>query len=807
MDAPAPAKSSSRAVQRVMGRLVRQVSDRPGLLGVVAAVALFVGASASMWVLQRTAVAVLERSVRESLLNVVRLASNQVDAEKHALIVDPSQDGSPTYESLAEGLRGVMRYVPELRYAYTFRRSPEGLRFVIDASPRGGYALNGRAEHSEVNELYPDPDEAMLEVIRTQVATVCAEPYRDDWGALFSAYAPVRDSQGRTQCYVGVDLDASTYLTRVAAMGSAMHAGIMVAGIVSCSFGLSVAILRRKRLAADLAAAESSARLERLALNLPGMVYMHRERADGTVQIPFASRGIEKLLGVTPEQLRDDANAGVGLIHEDDVAQVRASIAESKGSLGMWQCEFRVRRTDGQVRWVDARAVPQREPDGAVLWHGYLFDSTERKETEIELQRAKVEAESASRAKSEFVANVSHEIRTPMTAIVGYAELMRDAGTDSGAITQHDAADAIARNADHLLAIINDILDMSRVEAGAMSVQRNPTDLATIASEVLGLLRQRALARGLKLSLAVDPAVPELIYSDAMRVRQILINLVGNSIKFTNEGAISVHIGLAGGQVAIAVRDTGIGMTQTQIGKLFAAFSQVDTSPTRAFGGTGLGLALSKRLARLLGGDVTVTSEPGVGSEFTLLLPAESAGRRRTLGTAAGALQRKAAANDRPLAGARILLAEDGPDNARLISHHLERAGAQVVVAPDGRKAVNAVRQQRDQGEPHSFDLVLMDMQMPDLDGYEATAMLRSDGVSTPIVALTAHATTADRARCMAVGCSDYATKPIPREALLELCKHWVSRLAEAPDLEGLPEGVSARPQLGRSRPPAARAS
>ncbi|MFO0963215.1 MAG: ATP-binding protein [Phycisphaerales bacterium] len=792
-----------RAVRRRVGHTARQVADRPTLLGAVAALVFFSGAVISMWALHHTAIEVLQRSVQDSLLNVARIASSNIDPDKHRVLTDPSQDGSPEYEEIAEGLRTVMRYVPEVRYVYTYRNSREGLRFVVDASPRGQMLANGRAEHVSINELYPNPDPAMLAVLREQAATVSMDPYTDDWGTLFSAYAPVRDALGRTECYIGVDIDASNYISRVAAMGSAARAGVLVAAIGSLCIGLSVTVFRRKRMAADRAAAESSARLERIAMNLPGMVYMLHERPDGVARFSYVSRGVERVFGIEAGEVREDAALAFGMIHDEDIEGVRATLAQARAQLGMWKCEFRVHRADGQLRWIDGRAIPQREPDGSVLWHGYLFDSTERKETELALERAKREAEAASRAKSEFVANVSHEIRTPMTAIVGYAELMRDGDSGGGDISREEAADAVARNADHLLAIINDILDMSRVEAGAMTVQRVPTDLRAIASEVLALLRQRAAARGLDLSLTVDPGAPEAILADPMRVRQIIINLVGNSIKFTNSGGVSVRIGMQGERVAIAVQDTGIGMSPEQVSKLFAAFSQVDTSPTRAFGGTGLGLALSRRLAQLMRGDISVSSEPGVGSTFTVLLPAERAATPRTGSHAAPGLAAAAVAPEaRPLAGRRILLAEDGPDNARLLIHHLERAGAEVLHAADGRKAVYALMTDRERTHGTHFDLVLMDMQMPDLDGYDATAMLRRDGVTLPIIALTAHATAADRARCIAVGCNDYATKPIGRDALIEVCLRWIERGgADAPAEGAAPAAASpARPPATASK-------
>ncbi|HNO76471.1 MAG TPA: ATP-binding protein [Phycisphaerae bacterium] len=400
----------------------------------------------------------------------------------------------------------------------------------------------------------------------------------------------------------------------------------------------------------------------------------------------------------------------------------------------------------------------------------------------FELESAK--AKRATAAKSEFLARMSHEIRTPMTAILGFAESLRKRELDE--VQAIDAIDTIHSNGQYLLGLINDILDMTKIEAGKLEIEHVSCTPRLIVAETMELMNVRAEAK--KISLFADflGPIPETIVSDPTRLKQILINLVGNAIKFTEKGEVRVIVRTVhnskdndsaaeahnGALLQFDVLDSGIGMTETQTQRLFKPFVQADTSMTRRFGGTGLGLTISKELANLLGGDVTVVySQPGSGTLFRATVATGSLVGVRMIDPKTVqdfAEPTHAASTQRPdsLLGAKILLAEDGIDNQRLITFVLKKAGADVEVAPDGQHALFKALEAERKGRP--YDVILMDMQMPVLDGYQATTALRCCGYLRPIIALTAQAMTGDRETCIKAGCDGYATKPIDRNALIE---------------------------------------
>ncbi len=396
--------------------------------------------------------------------------------------------------------------------------------------------------------------------------------------------------------------------------------------------------------------------------------------------------------------------------------------------------------------------------------------------SEQRLRELAARAETANHAKSEFLANMSHEIRTPMTAILGYTDIVQ--GSEAEPAERADALHAIRRSGEHLLSIINDVLDLSKIESGRLEVSRQTVDLGVLLGDVVSGLRRQAERKGLVLTAGLDAPVPDRVITDAQRVRQVLINLTGNAIKFTESGTVNLAVSYRLGRLTVRVRDTGVGIPEEKLELVFQPFEQADNSMTRRHEGTGLGLTISRRLAGLLGGELTATSRVGQGSEFVLDIPAPPAENAReicSLPVAPLAPPPPAPApQTRGLAGARVLLAEDGPDNQKLISFILRKAGMQVDVVSNGREAVDRIA--ADDG----YDLFITDMQMPEMDGYAAARLLRTRGYDRPILALTAHAMQGDRERCLQAGCDDYQTKPIDRAGLLNAIERLLDRDAPA---------------------------
>ncbi len=387
----------------------------------------------------------------------------------------------------------------------------------------------------------------------------------------------------------------------------------------------------------------------------------------------------------------------------------------------------------------------------------------------------------ADRAKSEFLANMSHEVRTPLTAILGFTEELIDEASRPGSGPGVDPALlTVKRNSQHLLAVVNDILDLSRIEAGKFTVEDVTCAPMRIVADVVALLRPRAVEKQLRLETRLRGPIPAEIRSDPTRLLQILVNLTGNAIKFTEHGGITLRLELipatatSAALLAFDVVDTGVGLAPDEQARIFEAFAQADASLTRRHGGTGLGLTISRALARLLGGDLTVESAPGRGSVFRATVATGPLEGVRLLDVPEALevhTQRAPVKAERPperLTG-RVLLAEDGADNQALISLVLRRAGLEVELACDGQIAFESVVAAEERGQP--FDLIVMDMQMPLMTGYEATAALRREGFDLPILALTAQAMAGDREKCLAAGCNEYLSKPIDRERLVTLAR------------------------------------
>jgi two-component system CheB/CheR fusion protein len=465
--------------------------------------------------------------------------------------------------------------------------------------------------------------------------------------------------------------------------------------------------------------------------------------------------------------------------HKDDKPAVEnainACLANQTG--GLMSCEHRVVLPGGKIRWLDVRkqVFLDASTDPPTPTYGILAaqDITTDKLIEQSLNKSREAAEAANESKSEFLANMSHEIRTPMTAILGYTDLVADLVDDPEA-TSH--LQTIRRNGDFLLDIINDILDLSKIEAGKLEISEERFSPKQLVEDVRSIMEVRATEENLKLNIEYRGKIPSTIQSDAKRLRQILINLVGNAIKFTRQGSVRIVVQCdpSQRQLQYCIIDTGIGISDEQQKNLFQAFSQGDGNVNREFGGTGLGLAISKRLTEMLGGEISLQSKLGEGSTFVVSVRTGNLDQVDMIdGTDQASAESVQPKNEEIELNCHVLIVDDSRDIRFLSRRFLTAAGATVEEAEDGELAVIAATDALASGKV--FDLILLDMQMPRLDGYETARALRALGFTGPIIALTADAMQGDMNRCIESGCNDYLSKPIDRSILLQKVKYYVT--------------------------------
>ncbi|MGQ9505579.1 MAG: ATP-binding protein [Thermogutta sp.] len=513
-----------------------------------------------------------------------------------------------------------------------------------------------------------------------------------------------------------------------------------------------------------------------------------------------------QLFGRTREEVI--GQRAVRFAHPEDVHILRKQYRlRRRGLSSTYQVRFI--RGDGAVRWLSVAVWPVYDEKGRYCGGlGLVADITEQKQAEEELrlyaqkletvvkqlEKAQEEAQAASRAKTEFLAAVSHELRTPLTAILGYAEILLLEG-DLSRIPPNrlNAVQTILRNGESLLQIVNDLLEMAKMETGRLELNIREFSLIELIQDVVRLMQVRAETKKLPLRLEVLGPVPKMIRSDPLRLRQILINLIGNAIKFTEHGSVRLVVQVpkendGSCTLRCEVIDTGIGVPHELCDKIFEPFHRGDAESKRRFSGTGLGLSVSRAFARRLGGDITVVSEVGLGSNFCLTIPLGAATQYEWIScnnedSNALPIPKKptvAAENFHPnlTLGTRVLLVDDCLDTQRLFAHILAKAGADLTTAGTGREALRAAI--RAMVEQRPYDCILLDMQLPDLDGHQVARMLRESGYTAPIVALTANSLPDERERCLNSGCDDFASKPLNRRALLELVAKYSPRTLAA---------------------------
>jgi len=510
---------------------------------------------------------------------------------------------------------------------------------------------------------------------------------------------------------------------------------------------------------------QSDERLHQVIESAPNGLMMVDQNGD----IVLCNAEIESLFGYQRKEL---LGKKIGILIPDRDRQKGHKLWDDfflnpvKGQVGVDR-ELTGLRKDGTEFPVEIGLSPMNTSEGQFVLAS-IIDITDRQRIARDLVATKEAAESANIAKSAFLANMSHEIRTPLGAVLGFADLVIDPQVLPSEKAHFVAA--IKRNGDLLSNIINDILDLSKIEAGKMQIVTQEVALSEILNDTKILLDLQANDKGISLLFNVDKNAPEILKTDPLRLRQILINIIGNAIKFTSKGTVDVNIRLESPQsnqncLTFIVNDTGCGISPDQVGKLFTPFSQADATSKRQFGGTGLGLVLSKRFANLLGGDVVLTETTlNKGSSFTITIDPGPIQTLQVEVRKPKQVDGQSGATIR-LDGIKVLLAEDAPDNQMLVTRLLKLAGATVDVASNGREAIIKAK------EDH-YDVLLMDLQMPGMDGFEATMELRKDGYRGKIVALTAHALNDDRDRCLQSGFDDHISKPVNRDILVERVYH-----------------------------------
>ncbi len=524
---------------------------------------------------------------------------------------------------------------------------------------------------------------------------------------------------------------------------------------------------------------QSEEKFRSLVANIPDVIWS----SDRDGRTHYISPNAERVFGFTPDEMCEEGTKlWVGQIDLSDSQRIVDAFHRLFAEGRPFDVEYQLQRKDGEWIWVHDRAYRTYERDGVRCADGVISDITERKRAEEEMRKAREAAEAANRAKSQFLANMSHEIRTPMNGVIGAAGLLLDTELTA---EQRQYAAIVRSSGEALLKVINDILDFSKIEARKLTLETTDLDLRTVLEDAVAVLALKASEKGLELSCEIEPGTPTLLRGDPFRVRQVLVNLLGNAVKFTPQGEVAVRVQLEAEEACTAtlgftVRDTGIGFRQDRASTLFEPFVQADGSSTRRYGGTGLGLTISRQLVEMMGGQIGVESKEGKGSTFWFTgvfekqpQPSAPIGARGNADPPSATLahtQLKAAGANRQ---ARILLAEDNLTNQVVAKAMLNKLGYNADVVANGAEALQALREA-------DYALLLMDCEMPEMDGYEATRRIRNCLAGThnphvPIIAITADAMSGDRDKCLQAGMNDYLAKPVELRKLAGALEKWLN--------------------------------
>jgi len=510
---------------------------------------------------------------------------------------------------------------------------------------------------------------------------------------------------------------------------------------------------------------EKDMQFRKLSSNVSDLLYQFTRRPDGSYCVPIASEGIKNIFGCSPEDVLDDFTPIGRVIYPDDAVRVISDIEYSAEHLTHFTCEFRVQIPGKEIQWIFSRSTPEKLPDGSVTWFGFNADITERKKAELELLLAKEKAEESDRLKTAFLANMSHEIRTPMNGILGFAELLKE--PDLTGEQQQEYIRIIEKAGARMLNIITDIVNISKIEAGLMEVNLTESNINEQIEYINTFFKPEVEAKGIQLSFKnALPAKEANVKTDREKVYAILTNLVKNAIKYSKEGEIEFGYLKKGETLEFYVKDTGIGIPKDRQSAIFERFIQADISDKMARQGAGLGLSISKAYVEMLGGKIWVESEEGIGSTFYFNLPYNSEPEeKKVVGKVVPAQN-----GENQIKDLKILIAEDDETSEMLITIDVEKFSKEILKARNGFEAVEVCRNNPD------TDLILMDIQMPVMNGHEATRQIRQFNKDVVIIAQTAFGLSGDREKAIEAGCNDYIKKPINKAELLSLIQKYFKK-------------------------------
>lgn len=600
------------------------------------------------------------------------------------------------------------------------------------------------------------------EVIGTSPAEHCADPA--------TALTIINTLKNTGECdieFVAKRKDGSTFDVRMLAFlahdadGNEMYPTTSVDISEQKNLMRSLDLSRKEAEQANSFLQQSEAKFRTITDAMPQMVWS--TRADGFHD--YYNKRWYEFTGM-PEGTTDGEEWN-GMFHPEDQIRAWAVWQRSLATGEPYEIEYRLRHHSGEYRWTLGRALPVRNDRGDIIrWMGTCTDIHTYKMLQVELLRAREDAELANRSKTQFLANMSHEIRTPLGAILGFADLLQDDDLSPEERKHH--LETIRKNGELLTGVVSEILDLSKIEASSLDLELIDFDLLALLQEITSSLRLKAREKGIDLLIETSGIENRYLYSDPTRLKQVLLNLVGNAVKFTEEGSVTIEISQIQKSpneilTRISITDTGIGLSIPQQAKLFQPFSQADSSMSRRYGGSGLGLVISQKIARMLKGDVNLlASIPGKGSTFEFSFVAQPVLKAQSLASTSGS-------TDHPLKDVSILVVDDALDNRELLKRYLAKAGATVKLAVHGEEGVAAALTE-------TYDAVLMDIQMPVLNGYEAVQKLRAKNYDRPIIALTAHAMKSEREKALAEGFDAYLTKPVNRSELIKTIQEFLVR-------------------------------